>query len=75
MLGDVTAGGAVAGGGACGDVQDCLGDFGVEHEGAGQSGGGAGAFQDEVLGGGGDLQLGGVAPAGVELLAGGHGES
>ena len=52
MLGDVTAGGAVAGGGACGDVQDCLGDFGVEYEGAGQSGGGAGAFQDEVLGGG-----------------------
>ena len=52
MLGDVTAGGAVAGGGTCGDVQDCLGDLGVEHEGAGQSGGGAGAFQDEVLGGG-----------------------
>ena len=52
MLGDVTAGGAVAGGGACGDVQDCLGDFGVEYEGAGQSGGGAGAFQDEVLGSG-----------------------
>ena len=52
MLGYVTAGGAVAGGGACGDVQDCLGDFGVEYEGAGQSGGGAGTFQNEVLGGG-----------------------
>ena len=52
MLGDVTAGGAIAGSGACGDVQDCLRDFGVKHEGAGQSGGGAGAFQDEVLGGG-----------------------
>ena len=52
MLGDVTAGGAVAGGGAGGDVQDCLSHIGVEHEGAGQSGGGAGAFQDEVLGGG-----------------------
>ena len=52
MLGDVTAGGAVAGGGASSNMQDCLGDFGVEHEGSGQSGGGAGAFQDEVLGGG-----------------------
>ena len=52
MLGDVTVRGAVAGGGAGGDVQDCLGDFGVEYEGAAQSGGGTGAFQDEVLGGG-----------------------
>ena len=52
MLGDVTAGGAVAGGGTSSDVQDCLSHIGVEHEGAGQSGGGAGAFQDEVLGGG-----------------------
>ena len=52
MLGDVTARGAIAGGGAGGDVQDCLSHIRVEHEGAGQSGGGAGAFQDEVLGGG-----------------------
>ena len=52
MLGDVTVGGAIAGGGACGDVQDGLGDLGVEYEGAGQPGRGAGAFQDEVLGGG-----------------------
>ena len=75
MLGDVTVGGAIAGGGASSNMQDRLGNLGVEHEGAGQPGGGAGTFQDEVLGGGGDLQLRGVAPAGVELLAGGHGES
>ena len=52
VLGDVTVGGAVAGGGAGGDVQDRLSHIGVEYEGAGQPGGGAGAFQDEVLGGG-----------------------
>ena len=50
MSGISPPGGAVAGGGAGGDMQDCLGDFGVEHEGAGQSGGSAGPFQDEVLG-------------------------
>ena len=52
VFGDVTVGGAVAGGGTSSNVQDCLGHIGVEHEGSGQSGGGAGAFQDEVLGGG-----------------------
>ena len=52
VVGDFTAGFAVAGSGAGGDVQDGLGDVGVEYQVAGQALGGASTFENEVLGGG-----------------------
>ena len=52
MLGNIAVGGAVAGGGAGGNVQHRLLNFGVEHEGTTEPLGGTGTVQQEVFGGG-----------------------
>ena len=75
MLGDLPVRGAVARGRAGGHVQDPFGDAVREAQRAGQALGRPAALDQRVLRGRGDLQLGGVPPPGVELLARRRGEA